>query len=312
MRHGICILPEYSWAEAEPLWRSAEERGFHHAWTYDHLVWAGLPDSPWHSTVATLTAAALVTERIGLGTFVASPNFRHPVTFMRDVVTWEDVSGGRILLGLGAGGNRDAEILGTHLSRGQRTRRFAEFVALLDEVLRHDHVDHEGEFFACEDARNLPGCVQQPRAPFVVAANGPRSMSVAATYGDGWLTTGPVGPVGQTGDPDDSDQARLETWWSGIAQLAQRFGDIEAEATESGTRQGPPADRYLSLDASGIPALRSADLYDEQVGRAAELGFTDVVVHWPRSTDPYRADVSVLDRIDLGGASGDGERSLGA
>ena len=62
MRFGITILPEHRWADAEPLWRRSEELGFDHAWTYDHLTWGGLPDSPWYGTVSTLTAAAMVTR----------------------------------------------------------------------------------------------------------------------------------------------------------------------------------------------------------------------------------------------------------
>ncbi|HKJ11137.1 MAG TPA: LLM class flavin-dependent oxidoreductase [Ornithinimicrobium sp.] len=306
MRYGICILPEHSWVQAEPLWRDAEERGFDHAWTYDHLTWAGLPDSPWHSTMVTLGLAGSVTQRIGLGTFVASPNFRHPVTFMRDVLTVDDVSRGRLLLGLGAGGDLDAEILGHRLTRGQRSRRFREFVPLLDRVLREDHVDHSGEFFGARDARNRPGCVQQPRVPFVVAANGPRAMALAARYGDGWMTTGPVGQV----DPDEHDTARVEQWWRGIEEISRRYTEIETETQRDGTRADRPADRYLSLDASGVPALRSAGFFAEQVGRAHELGFTDVVVHRPRESDPYRAPLAVLDQIDLPAAPGPSGRNL--
>ncbi len=301
MRYGICILPEFSWSLAEPLWRRAEELGFDHAWTYDHLVWAGLPDSPWHSTVATLAAAAMVTERMTLGTFVASPNFRHPVTFMRDAITIDDISGGRLRLGLGAGGERDAGILGEELTRGERTRRFAEFVDLLDHTLRADHVDHDGEFFTAVDARNVPGCVQQPRVPFVVAANGPRSMALAARQGHGWLTTGPLsGPVGRTAD--QSDTTATEQWWDGVAATAERFDEVQAEVIDSGDRTVEAAvDRYLSLDACGVPALTSAGFFEDQCGRAAELGFTDVIVHWPRAADPYRADARVLTEIDLNG-----------
>ncbi len=294
MRYGICILPEHRWREAAPLWRAAEQRGFDHAWTYDHLVWAGLPDSPWHSTVATLTAAAMVTETIQLGPFVASPNFRHPVTFTRDVVTLDDISHGRVLLGLGAGGDRDAQITGLQLTRGQRTRRFEEFVDLLDRTLRIDHVDHEGEFFVAVDARNRPGCVQQPRVPFVIAANGPKAIDLAARQGQGWLTTGtPSDAAELTGDP-------LETWWRGVAQVAERFDTAVSQAVEEGDRDADDIpDRYLSLDASGIPVLGSAGSFAEQVGRARELGFTDVIVHWPRPDEPYRADPAVLDHIAL-------------
>ncbi len=289
MRHGICILPEHPWSVAEPLWRRAEELGFDHAWTYDHLVWAGLPDSPWHSTVATLTAAALVTQDLRLGTFVASPNFRHPVTFTRDVLTLDDISGGRLVLGLGAGGDLDASILGERLTRGQRTRRFAEFVDLLDRTLTSDHVDHHGEFFEAVDARTLPGCVQRPRVPFVVAANGPRSMALACRHGAGWLTTGPV----VRSAPGAGTAADLEDWWRGVGELVARFEEVLAE-------QESPADgidRMLSLDTEGWSTLRSAGFHDEQVGRAEQLGFTDVVIHWPRPDWPYAASLDVLEEV---------------
>src|SRR5690349_2315855 len=81
MRAGITILPEYRWAEAKPRWQAAEEYGFAHAWTFDHLGWGPLVGGPWFGSVPTLSAAALVTSRIGLGFMVASPNFRHPVSF---------------------------------------------------------------------------------------------------------------------------------------------------------------------------------------------------------------------------------------
>jgi alkanesulfonate monooxygenase SsuD/methylene tetrahydromethanopterin reductase-like flavin-dependent oxidoreductase (luciferase family) len=70
------------------MWRRAEELGFDHAWTYDHLVWAGLPDSPWYGTTPTLAAAAMVTVDDPVGTLVTSPNYRHPVTFMRACWRW--------------------------------------------------------------------------------------------------------------------------------------------------------------------------------------------------------------------------------
>lgn len=287
MRHGICILPEYRWTDAEPLWRRAEELGYDHAWTYDHLVWAGLPDAPWHSTVATLAAAATATSRIGLGTLVASPNYRHPVTFTRDVLTLDDVSRGRLLLGLGAGGDRDAQILGDHLTRGQRTRRFAEFVRLLDRTLTQDHVDHEGEFYVAVDARTRPGCVQQPRVPFVVAADGPRSMALAAQLGSGWLTTGPRAGV----TADDEGTAGVERWWAGLGEVVERFEEVRRE---HGDRT---LDRYLMLDSAGPPALSSVAFHDEQVARAADLGFTDVILHWPRPQAPYLADPAVLEAV---------------
>ena len=106
VRHGIVILPQENWPAAARRWRKAEEYGFDHAWSYDHLSWRSLADQPWHATIPTLTAAATVTDRIGLGLFVASPNFRHPVPFAKELATLDDIAGGRVLRRGGVGGNR--------------------------------------------------------------------------------------------------------------------------------------------------------------------------------------------------------------
>jgi alkanesulfonate monooxygenase SsuD/methylene tetrahydromethanopterin reductase-like flavin-dependent oxidoreductase (luciferase family) len=103
VRIGIIILPDLRWQQAARRWRRAEEYGFARAWTYDHLGWRDLVDGPWFDAVPTLTAAAMVTSRIPLGTMVASPNFRHPVSFARQLTALDDVSNGRLILGVGAG-----------------------------------------------------------------------------------------------------------------------------------------------------------------------------------------------------------------
>jgi alkanesulfonate monooxygenase SsuD/methylene tetrahydromethanopterin reductase-like flavin-dependent oxidoreductase (luciferase family) len=186
VRFGIVILADQRWQRAARRWRLAEEYGFDHAWTYDHLGWRSLVDGPWFDAVPTLTAAATVTSQIRLGTLVASPNFRHPVSFMRQLTALDDISGGRIVLGLGAGAagaSFDTKVLGEPgLSPRQRADRYGEFAELLDLLLRADHVTWSGEYYRAVDARNLPGCVQQPRIPFVMAANGPRSIALAGPY----------------------------------------------------------------------------------------------------------------------------------
>ncbi|GFJ86280.1 hypothetical protein Phou_104600 [Phytohabitans houttuyneae] len=99
VRAGIIILPDQRWAVAAGRWRRAEQYGFAHAWTYDHIGWRDLVDGPWFDAVPTLAAAAGVTSHIRLGTMVASPNFRHPVHFAREVTALDDISGGRLTLG---------------------------------------------------------------------------------------------------------------------------------------------------------------------------------------------------------------------
>ena len=103
----------------------------------------------------------------------------------------DDISDGRFLCGIGSGGGIDTTILGgDDLTPRQKVDRFAEFVELLDKLLTTDRVDFKGEYFETRNGRTLPGCVQQPRVPFIMAANGPRSLRLATRYGAGWVTTG--------------------------------------------------------------------------------------------------------------------------
>jgi alkanesulfonate monooxygenase SsuD/methylene tetrahydromethanopterin reductase-like flavin-dependent oxidoreductase (luciferase family) len=234
--------------------------------------------------VPTLTAAATVTERIRLGTLVASPNFRHPVSFMRQLTALDDISGGRIILGLGAGAGDpsfDASVLGERsLTPRQRVDRFGEFAELLDLLLRTDHLTWGGDYYRAVDARNLPGCVQRPRIPFVLAADGPRSIALAARLGDGWVTAG-------------RGAGALAGWWRSAGERIARFTD----ALTAAGRDPAAVPMYLSLDASGVFALHSAGYFADAAGRAAELGFTDVLTHWPRPDEPYAGDESVLETV---------------
>ncbi len=288
MRIGIVILPQRRWAQQQDQWRRAEELGFAHAWTYDHLTWDPLAGTPWGATVPTLAAAAGVTSRIQLGTWVASPNYRHPVPFARELAALDDLSDGRILLGIGAGGTgSDATVLGGPvLPPGDRAARLEEFVELLDLVLTQQSTSYQGRFYRAENARTTLGCVQQPRLPFAVAANGPRMMRLAARHGAAWVTTGAL-----RGDPDRDDE---QAWWASVSRLAGQFDQVLADAgRDPGTVQ-----RMLSVDAAPTFALTSVQAFQDAVGRASERGFTDVVVHWPLPGAPvYDAPESVLDAI---------------
>jgi len=284
VRIGIIILPDMRWQAAARRWCRAEEYGFAHAWTYDHLGWRDLVDGPWFDAVPTLTAAAMVTSRIRLGTMVASPNFRHPVSFARQLTALDDVSQGRLVLGVGAGAGGtsfDTAVLGEPpLTVRARADRFAEFTELLDLLLRTDRVTWRGDYYAAVDARSTPGCVQRPRVPFVVAANGPRTRRLAARFGQGWITTGT-----KSGDP--------EQWWRSVAEAGQRF----TEALDAAGREPGSVDRYLSLDAGPVFSLSSAGYFADAIGRADAAGFTDVTTHWPRPAGSYAGNEAVLEAV---------------
>ena len=279
MRVGVTILPEYAWAEDRDRWLRAEQYGFDHAWIFDHLAWRSLANSPWHATIPTLTAAALTTTTLRIGTWVTSPNFRHPVPLAKDLMTLDVMSGGRLNIGLGSGApGFDASMLGQpELDPKQAAQRFREFVTLLDLLLRQPETTWRGDWYTAVDARTIPGCVQQPRPPLLVAANGPQGMRLAQEMGSGWITLGNA-PRGS--GPAD--------WWAGVEAVARRFDELLADSEHPATPS-----RYLNMETPAA-AYDSVDQYREAFGRAAELGFTDVVIAWPRPNEPFAGDERLL------------------
>ncbi len=285
MRLGVVILPELRRPELEARWRRAEELGFDHAWTYDHLAWRSLRDEPWFDAVPTLAAAAMVTTRIRLGTMVASPTFRHPVPFARELLALDDLSDGRFTLGIGAGAvtGWDTEVLGGEpWSARERADRFAEFVALLDRLQVEREVDHRGAHYVAVGARSYPGCVQQPRLPFAVAAPGPRGMRVAVRHGQAWVTNGVRD--GETGLDADA----------GVRSLAPQLAAVDA-ACEAEGRDPATLDRVVVLGTILDPGLGSPEQFRHVVGTYAAAGFTDLVVHWPRLSGPFAGDEAAFE-----------------
>jgi alkanesulfonate monooxygenase SsuD/methylene tetrahydromethanopterin reductase-like flavin-dependent oxidoreductase (luciferase family) len=275
VRLGVCILPELRWPEQQRLWQRAEELGFDHAWTYDHLAWRTLRDGPWFGAIPTLTAAALATSSIRIGPLVASPNFRHPVPFAKELMTLDDISVGRLTLGIGSGGvGWDATVLGQEAwPPKERADRFAEFVEVLDLLLRQPEATFEGQWYSANEARTYPGCVQQPRIPFAVAATGPRGMRLAAKYAQVWVTTS--------------------------ADVADQVKHLE-DACVATNRDPVTIDRMLLTGPEASPGLESAESFADTVGRYEGAGVTDVVVHWPRQGEPYAGDVATFERAVVG------------
>lgn len=287
MRLGVLILPEHRWAQAEPLWRRAEELGFDHAWTYDHLAWRALRDSPWFGAIPTLTAAALATTTIRLGTLVASPNFRHPVAFARELLTLDDLASGRLTVGLGAGGlGWDATILGqTPWSPAERADRFDEFVSLLDRLLSEPTTSHHGRYYSADEARSYPGCVQQPRVPFAIAATGPRGLRLAVSYGSTWVSTGDRSYMGPPLDAAD-----------GAEMIHREILRLE-EACDTAGRDPLSMDRLVLTGPRLNACLQSPAAFQEATAAYAAVGVTDLVVHWPRPNEPFAGDPSILEHL---------------
>ena len=272
MRYGVLILPETRWAQSVDRWRTAEALGFDHAWTYDHLTWRSLQDKPWFGAVPTLAAAASVTSTLRLGTLVASPNFREPALFAKDLMTLDDISNGRITLGFGAGadGYDATAIRNVAWTPKERQERFAEFVTVLDQILTEPKSNFSGAYYVANEARAIPGCVQQPRLPFAIAATGKRSMRVVAKHAAAWIAV-------------DS-------------RFAARQLDLLERACDEVGRDPAKLNKIILLGHTENPLI-SADAFFERAAHYKTLGFTDFVVHWPRDEAPFQADMSVLEEV---------------
>lgn len=289
MRVGVLILPEHHWPSAADKWSRAEVLGFDHAWTYDHIAWGDLRNSTWFAAVPTLAAAATVTSRIRLGTLVASPNFRHPVSFARELLTLDDISAGRLTVGIGAGGQGwDATVLGEPpWSMAERQDRFAEFVQLLDRLLVEREVTFRGRYWTAVEATTFPGCVQQPRVPFAIAATGPRSMRVAARHASTWVTNGDRSHDGPPLPAHEGAQV--------VARQLRRF----EEACEAEGRDPSECDKLVLTGSRLDSGLRSTEAFRTVVAAYESVGVTDLVVHWPRPDEPYAGNASILEEIAL-------------
>lgn len=278
MRLGLVLIPTDPWPRTLGRAQQLESMGFDHLWTYDHLSWQRYRDQPWHAAIPWLAGLAVSTRRVRLGTLVASPNFRHPVTLAKESMTLDHLSEGRLTLGIGAGGTGfDAIVLGQPVLRpAERTDRLADFLEVVDGLLRNNAYSSANGRYPVDDARMLPGCVQRPRIPLAVAAGGPRTIGLAARFGDAWITYGdPADPA-----PDPTSLATA---------VAHQIGELEQQCRAVG-RDPSALDRILLVSNRADRPLRSLSAFRDFVARYEAMGITDIVLHDPRPDDPYWND----------------------
>lgn len=286
MRIGVVVLPEHPWSEARDLWQEVEGLGFDHAWTYDHLAWRSLKRKPWFSAIPFLSAAALVTRTIGLGTLVTSPNFRHPVVLAKDVMSLDDLSNGRMTLGIGAGAaGGDEHIIGAEiLPPHRRAERFEEFVEALDTMLREPVTTLRGSYYAVNEAPMIPGSVQRPRVPFAIAATGPKGIRLAARLGQIWVTNGDPRKFGELPEA------------LALVVIGKQLAQLRRECRALGRA---PSDVRALVNGSVVSddLLASADALVDFAQRCAKLGFTDLTVHYPRAEGVFSGDSKNFARV---------------
>jgi alkanesulfonate monooxygenase SsuD/methylene tetrahydromethanopterin reductase-like flavin-dependent oxidoreductase (luciferase family) len=203
------------WSDLRAISEAAEAVGFDSLWIADHMLirWAavaeqyGEPVSPalaaeepngvWEGWTV-LTALAPVTSRVELGTLVMCTGYRNPALLAKMADTLDEISNGRLVLGLGAGDFEDE-----HRSYGfrwdHRVGRFEEALGIIRGLLRDGRIDHDGEYYQARDCELRPRAAQRapgPQGPPIMIGalgSGPRMMRLVAEYADiwnGWLAFG--------------------------------------------------------------------------------------------------------------------------
>jgi len=199
MKFGTYIFPtRYSIGPAE-LARAVEERGFESLFFPEHThipvsrrsPWPGGPDLPaeYRETLdpfLALTAAAVVTERLLLGTGICLVVERDPITTAKEVATLDLLSGGRFLFGVGGGWNRE-EMENHGTDPATRFAVLRERILAMKEIWANDEAEFHGKHVDFDRLWAWPKPIQQPHPPVLVAGNGPGTLDRVVEYGDGWI-----------------------------------------------------------------------------------------------------------------------------
>src|SRR5262245_52856257 len=169
--------------------QQAETDGFDSIWLADHLLYRkpGEPTRGIWECWTMLAALAEATQRVEIGTLVLCNSFRHPAILAKMATTADEVSGGRLILGVGAGWN-EPEYRAFGLPFDHRVDRFEEALQILAALLHEGHVDFAGQYYQARNCDDLP---RGPRAfgpPLLVGGEGPRMLKLTAQYADLWNT----------------------------------------------------------------------------------------------------------------------------
>jgi F420-dependent oxidoreductase-like protein len=195
LRIGLKLRPErYGIAAQRAVWRLADEAGFDHVWTYDHLVAVGHdPDAAIFECWSLLAAMAEGTTRVRIGAMVTGNLYRHPSLLAKIATTVDHLSGGRLEVGLGAGWNEpEFRMLGlVYAPISERIDRLDETCEVMRSLWTTDRAEFEGRYYRLEGAIHEPKPVQRPHPPIWIGGSGPRrTLRVVARHADAWNANG--------------------------------------------------------------------------------------------------------------------------
>jgi probable F420-dependent oxidoreductase len=175
------------WRDVLDMAQTVEAMGFDSFWLPDHLLFRPPGEEPqgqWDCW-SLLAAVAASTTRITIGPFVTCTSFRNPALLAKMAATVEEISGGRLILGLGAGWN-EAEYIAFGYPFDHRVSRFEEAVTIIIGLLRDGHVDFEGTYYTVRDCELRPRGPRPQGPPIMIGTVGARMLRQTALHADAW------------------------------------------------------------------------------------------------------------------------------
>jgi alkanesulfonate monooxygenase SsuD/methylene tetrahydromethanopterin reductase-like flavin-dependent oxidoreductase (luciferase family) len=270
---------EIAWPELLRMARTAEAVGFDSIWLGDHLLY-DLPGigarGPWEVWTS-LAAIAAVTTRVEIGPLVACTGFHAPAMLAKLAATVDGISGGRLVLGLGAGWNR-REFDAFGFPYDHRVERFEESFAIIRELLRTGRSSFAGRHHSVDDAVLHPGPVRPGGPPILLGSWRPRMLSIAGPHIDAWNIW--WSDFGNTPDGFAQHKERVDETLSGIGR---RPGEVAATAAVLVQLPGGAGRTMGDYPGGPIEPLRGTPLeFAEQLMAFARVG----VSHLQLVVDP--------------------------
>lgn len=191
----LSVRPElgrpHRYAEVRTMAVAAEAAGFDSIWLYDHLLYrySGQDTRGIWECWTVLSALADATRRVEMGTLVLCTQFRNPAILAKMAATLDEVTGGRLILGIGAGWH-EPEFQAFGIPFDHRVGRFEEAVQIIAPLLRTGRVDFAGRYFHARDCEITPRGPRPQGPPLLIAGGGPRMLRVTAQHADLWNALG--------------------------------------------------------------------------------------------------------------------------
>jgi len=182
----------YSYEDLRKVWQAADELGYESAWLYDHFYSLGDKDAPCLEAWTTLSALVSETKQLKAGTMVTAVSYRHPSLLAKMSATIDVVSGGRVIMGLGAGWYEEEYVAYgyTFPDASTRVKQLREALIVINKLWTEERANFKGEFYTLQNAISNPKPIQKPRPKILVGiTEGRKTLPyIAVKYADGFNT----------------------------------------------------------------------------------------------------------------------------